>query len=267
MDKLYNYFENLYNSDKLSQAFLIGNVSFNLIKNDLYKIINKFILETNVNCENNPNIIILSKEDGCASKDDIKDLINKLSLTSQFENKKIYIIDKCELLNDYAYNAILKTLEEPEKGIYAFLITNNIDSVKSTISSRCQKLFISSGIENNYLLENIEEADSIIKKIENDGINTIVNYPKIYIDISNKEYLLNLLKYMLEKYTKTLNYLIKYDKINEEYLKSNNILTLSRKILVINDNINRLKGNLNKNLSIDRLIIEMWRCNNENYWS
>jgi hypothetical protein len=45
---------------------------------------------------------------------------------------------------------------------------------------------------------------------------------------------------------------------------SNEIELLSKKILVINSNINLLNYNLNKNLAIDKFLIEMWRCNNEN---
>ena len=73
----------------------------------------------------------------------------------------------------------------------------------------------------------------------------------------------DILQNMLLKYKKSLDGLIKNvesDIIN----KNNNIEEISRKILVIDESISRLEIPLNKNLSIDRFIIEMWRCKNEN---
>mgnify|MGYP003295339278 CR=1 FL=1 len=46
-------------------------------------------------------------------------------------------------------------------------------------------------------------------------------------------------------------------------VNNNDIESISKKMIVINNNINRLNNNMNKNISIDRFIIEMWRCNNE----
>ncbi len=48
---------------------------------------------------------------------------------------------------------------------------------------------------------------------------------------------------------------------NNEILKNNDIISLSKKILTIDNTINLLYNFLNKNLSIDKFIIEMWRCN------
>ena len=107
-------------------------------------------------------------------------------------------------------------------------------------------------------------AETFIDNIEKDNINTIVKNPKIYTQIEDRNTLSEVLKYMLIKYNNNLNYLIKHDKIKDEVLKNNDLVLLSKKILIINENLNKLSGNLNKNLSIDRLLIEMWRCNNEN---
>ena len=68
---------------------------------------------------------------------------------------------------------------------------------------------------------------------------------------------------MLVKYKNTLKNKIdneKEMKENSEILKNNDIITLSKKILVINEIMNLLDNYLNKNLTIDRFIIEMWRC-------
>ena len=100
----------------------------------------RFLFEISLLCYNQT----MEEKNLNITKDIIKDLLNKLSTTSQFNNNKVYIIDGVEKLNDFADNALLKTLEEPQANIYAFLITNNINSVKPTISSRCQKLYLNS---------------------------------------------------------------------------------------------------------------------------
>ena len=45
-------------------------------------------------------------------------------------------------MNDYASNSLLKFLEEPEKNIYAFLISSNVMKVLETIKSRCQLIML-----------------------------------------------------------------------------------------------------------------------------
>lgn len=257
MNNLYDYFNKFINKDKVSHSFLIGNVRFDDVKNDLYKIFNEYIFNSNIDIESNPDIYIIRPEKGNISKDSIKELISDISTTSQFNNNKVYVIDEAERLNDYSYNAILKTLEEPSSNIYAFLLTTNIDSIKETIVSRCQKIFISTDSINSEYDENtIELANKIMNYIEKDNIKTISKHPEIYNNIDSRETLANILNYLLSVY---------FNKINE-CIENNNteeINILSKKVLVINDSINELNNYLNKNLSIDRFIIKMWRCSNE----
>ena len=258
MNTLYDYFSKKINKDKLSHSFLIGNVRFDDVKNDLYKIFNEFIFNLDSDVESNPDIYIIRPEKGNVSKEVVKDLIEEISKTSQFNNKKVYVIDGSEMLNDYSYNAILKTLEEPKDNIYAFLLTSNIDSIKPTIVSRCQKLFISTEIsENNFDDSTIEIANKLMNYLEKDNLKIITKHPEIYNIIDSRETLVNVLEYLLNEY---------FNKINEciENNDNKNIEVLSKKVIVINDSINELKNYLNKNLSIDRFIIKMWRCSYEN---
>ena len=183
-NKLYNFFENSFNNETLSQAFLIGNVSFNDIKEELYKIFNKFIFNKEINAEENPDLYILNEENDNLNKDGIVELLKKLATTSQFNDNKIYVIDGFEKLNDASFNAILKTLEEPSGNIYAFLITENIDKINPTIVSRCQKVFISSGKEEELNEEYLEITDNLINSIEKYGLRTIALQSKIYKEIN-----------------------------------------------------------------------------------
>ena len=79
MKKIYQYFEKLYNEDKISQAFLIGNVVFDDVKSELEETLNSFFFQNNITLEENPDIYLLKTEDGYVSKDKIKELLKNLN--------------------------------------------------------------------------------------------------------------------------------------------------------------------------------------------
>lgn len=260
------YFEKLNEGDKLTQAFLIGNVLFDDVQNEINEVLQKYIFNNNIdNLKDNPDVYTLKQDEANITKDVIKDLLNKLSTTSQFNNKKVYIIDKTEYLSDTVFNAILKTLEEPKEGIYAILISNNIDAVKPTIVSRCQKIFLTSSTDKLELTEEIEEiANNLIDSIEENGPKTIAKNYKMYNIITDREKFVQILKTMMNEYHKVLKSIIeekKDDFLNKKILENNNLTSILNKMLIIDSTINLMQNYLNKNLSIDRFIIEMWRCN------
>lgn len=53
---------------------------------------------------------------------------------------RLFIVDEADRMNEQAANALLKTLEEPPSSTYIFLITSRVDSLLTTIRSRCQTL-------------------------------------------------------------------------------------------------------------------------------
>lgn len=260
------YFEKLNEEDKLTQAFLIGNVLFDDVQSEINEVLQKYIFNNSIdNLKDNPDVYILKQDEVNITKDVIKDLLNKLSTTSQFNNKKVYIIDKTEYLSDTVFNAILKTLEEPKEGIYAILISNNIDAVKPTIVSRCQKIFLSSSTDKLELTEEIEEiSNDLINSIEENGPKTIAKNYKMYNIISDRDKFIKVLKTMMNEYHKVLKSIIEEkneDYLNKKILENNNLPSILNKMLIIDNTINLMQNYLNKNLSIDRFIIEMWRCN------
>ena len=260
------YFEKLNEGDKLTQAFLIGNVLFDDVQNEINEVLQKYIFKNNIdNLKDNPDVYILKQDEANITKDVIKDLLNKLSTTSQFNNKKVYIIDKTEYLSDTVFNAILKTLEEPKEGLYAILISNNIDAVKPTIVSRCQKIFLTSSTDKLELTEEIEEiANNLIDSIEENGPKTIAKNYKMYNIITDRDKFVQILKTMMNEYHKVLKSIIEEkndDFLNKKILENNNLTSILNKMLIIDNTINLMQNYLNKNLSIDRFIIEMWRCN------
>lgn len=260
------YFGKLNEEDKLTQAFLIGNVLFDDIQSEINEVLQKYIFNNSIdNLKDNPDVYILKQDEVNITKDVIKDLLNKLSTTSQFNNKKVYIIDKTEYLSDTVFNAILKTLEEPKEGIYAILISNNIDAVKPTIISRCQKIFLTSSTDKLELTEEIGEiSNDLINSIEENGPKTIAKNYKMYNIISDRDKFVKVLKTMMNEYHKVLKSIIEgknEDYLNKKILENNNLSSILNKMLIIDNTINLMQKYLNKNLSIDRFIIEMWRCN------
>ena len=68
MDKLLNYFDNLYENNKISHSYLIGNVFYDDIKEQLSEVISKYFMKNNTNIENNPDIIVLKDDENGIKK-------------------------------------------------------------------------------------------------------------------------------------------------------------------------------------------------------
>ncbi len=116
------------------------------------------ILAKMVNCSAEQNIpcnkcqICLSITDGsnldlieidAASNrgvEDIRDLRDKIKLTPSSFKKKVYILDEAHMLTTDAFNALLKTLEEPPSHALFILATTDPDKIPQTILSRVQRL-------------------------------------------------------------------------------------------------------------------------------
>jgi DNA polymerase III subunit gamma/tau len=79
--------------------------------------------------------------------DDIRDLREKIKLTPSSLKKKVYIIDEVHMLTSEAFNALLKTLEEPPAHVLFILATTEVHKLPQTILSRVQRFdFKSAGI-------------------------------------------------------------------------------------------------------------------------
>ena len=72
------------------------------------------------------------------SVDDIRDLNEKVRIPPQVGTHKVYIIDEVHMLSIGAFNAFLKTLEEPPKHVIFILATTEKQKIIPTILSRCQ---------------------------------------------------------------------------------------------------------------------------------
>lgn len=71
--------------------------------------------------------------------DDIRDIRDETNYTPSQGRRKVYIIDEVHMLSGSAFNALLKTLEEPPSHVIFILATTEIHKVPATILSRCQR--------------------------------------------------------------------------------------------------------------------------------
>lgn len=71
--------------------------------------------------------------------EDIRDLRDKVNLAPVSATKKVYIIDEVHMLSKAAFNALLKTLEEPPEHVVFILATTDVDKLPATIISRTQR--------------------------------------------------------------------------------------------------------------------------------
>jgi len=95
--------------------------------------------------------------------DEIRELRDKVNLVPSFGKYKVYIIDEVHMLTTSAFNALLKTLEEPPKHVIFVLATTEPYKIPITILSRCQRFdFKRISIDDIIArLEKIAEAEKI----------------------------------------------------------------------------------------------------------
>ena len=70
----------------------------------------------------------------------VRGISEKLGLTAQLGGAQVVIVDPAEAINWSAFNALLKTLEEPQPGRYLWLLVSDPARLPATIRSRCQRL-------------------------------------------------------------------------------------------------------------------------------
>jgi DNA polymerase-3 subunit gamma/tau len=73
------------------------------------------------------------------SVEDVRDLRDKINFTPNQGRFKVYIIDEVHMLSQAAFNALLKTLEEPPAHAFFILATTEIHKIPPTVLSRCQR--------------------------------------------------------------------------------------------------------------------------------
>lgn len=107
--------------------------------------------------------------------DEIRELKSKVNLIPSILKYKVYIIDEVHMLSIGAFNALLKTLEEPPEHVIFILATTELNKVPITIVSRCQTIEFKK-INNKDMFDRLREISNMEKiDITDDAITEIVN--------------------------------------------------------------------------------------------
>lgn len=151
------------------------------------------ILAKTINCENlTPQIEACDECDSCKafnnnasmniieldaasnnSVDDIRELVQQINIPPMTGKYKVYIIDEVHMLTTSAFNAFLKTLEEPPKYVKFILATTEKNKILPTILSRCQ-IFDFHRITVKDISDHLERiAQKSNIKYEKDALETI----------------------------------------------------------------------------------------------
>ena len=151
------------------------------------------ILAKTINCENiTENVIACDNCESCKSfnenhsfniheldaasnnsVDDIRNLVDQVRFAPQVGDYSIYIIDEVHMLSSAAFNAFLKTLEEPPKHAIFILATTEKHKIIPTILSRCQ-IFDFKSIQVNDIISHLQfVAKSEGIEIEKDALHIV----------------------------------------------------------------------------------------------
>jgi len=131
--------------------------------------------------------------------DEIRELKEKINYQPVKGRKKIYIIDEVHMLTKEAFNALLKTLEEPPAHVIFILATTEIDKIPDTVISRCQrydflpidKKDIKKLLQNVAKKENIKiddaSLDLIYRKSEGSARDSFSIFEQVVSNFNNEE--------------------------------------------------------------------------------
>ena len=218
-----------------------------------------------VNCTlyNNKQITDIIEIDAASNNgvDEIRELRNNVNLVPASGKYKIYIIDEVHMLTIGAFNALLKTLEEPPAHVIFILATTEIHKIPNKILYRCQKFEFNKISINkikerlDYIIkeENIDIEDEAITEIArlSDGgmrdalsiLDQVVAYSDTKITINNIHEIngtipqYELKKFVLDVLNKNYNDIFelidKYDNVGKNFVKlSEELINFYRNILL-----------------------------------
>lgn len=105
--------------------------------------------------------------------EDVRDLREKVQIAPTSAKHKVYIIDEVHMLSKAAFNALLKTLEEPPEHVVFILATTDVDKLPATIISRTQRFSFRSISTADAVKHLRHIADSEKIKIDDDALRLI----------------------------------------------------------------------------------------------
>jgi len=295
MNKVYDFPFEILNkailNNKISNAYLFSGDKESK-KMDMAKYFAKMIFCFNKKdgvpcnecfaCKSISDLKIIDSENKLIKKEEILLLKEEFSKKSLNGNKRMYIINNSDKLNDSASNSLLKFLEEPEEDIVAVLITDNVNKLLPTIRSRCQTIIFSnkSSYDNKLLkiadiinldgnserfFDFVDNVILFLKSLDENKIRVFSEENKKYIELfQNKERFNYAVNVMIYFYLDVINfYHINEFEIFEKHKDYVVDLINKRDINILINRLNkfieieeRIDYNVNLNLLLDRLILE-----------
>jgi len=219
---------------------------------------------------NYPELKVISADGMYIKKQQIIDLQQEFSRSAVEGKKRIYIIRDCEKMRIEAANSMLKFLEEPEHGIVAILMTNNINNVLPTIISRCKVVKLNNlsldEKEINDELENL--AIDFVSMLETKGLDTLISVKDVWFSVvasKEREKMVIVFDRMIDIYYDIMKVLTGAEKIKLtkwkdriiELSKLNKLDVLLEKINILIEGKDSIKYNVNSNLLMDSIIISI----------
>lgn len=165
-EEIVTVIKNAIVNNKVSHAYLFSGPR-GTGKTTIAKIIGRLVNCENLvdgnpcgkcyNCVNFMNSNDIVEIDAASNNgvDEIRELRDKVNLVPNNAKYKVYIIDEVHMLTNQAFNALLKTLEEPPSHVIFILATTEPHKIPLTIASRCQK-FRFSKIDENKIVDRLK---------------------------------------------------------------------------------------------------------------
>ena len=260
------------------------------------------ILAKSLNCKNGPTIHPCGECESCkditnsipidvieidaASNrkvEDTQSILEKIQYVPVNGKFKIYIIDEVHMLTNHAFNALLKTLEEPPENVIFILATTEVHKLPATILSRCMRFdfrllsvdLLVKVLENVFKKSGIEYDEQSVGAIANAGEGSVrdtlsiadcvvavgngkVEYETVLniLGLSDKQSVYNLAEQIVAGNVGGV-----LDEINNAYNMGKNLIVLGKDLTVHFRNLLVIKNckDANQILNQSKEVFEMWQ--------
>lgn len=222
--------------------------------------------------ENSPDFVFISDTDDVIKVGEIRELSENIILKPVKSNRRVFIINNADKMNESAQNALLKILEEPPAYATIILILSNKEKILKTIQSRClevhfqaltldeMKMYYKEQDINEELFQYARGSIGKLEKIKDSNyIESVIELKKAlsYQDLLEMNRALNKIKEsktIKENIQDILELLI--IKLNSEL--SENYQKKIAQIEIIEECRKNLKRNANFDITLDCMMVKLW---------